>query len=445
MGSEQKSQTKLSTQDLFGDILGEVESAWESHGRRSVASSAERSESSESATNGYSRLNPANESSESETAKLPDPPVSEPAASAAQDGERAASEPSGSEPASAATESAQTKPSAMPFSAPETRQELPPNGQAAATTPMSKLHQEDPDPQPDVAPPAGRPGAGSEASGGEASPTDSQEVRLSDSAGPEPAGAQMPRSTPDVASLLEPEDVEAEGDSGEAADEAPAQDLVGTGYLPWLEEKRATNWARLAAMAAVVAVAGLAVWWFALRPADAGSDPIQPSAGLTEPQAQPSESFIAELEQDAQGEGEVIEAVTAQDEIAAVVEPPQETQPPVEQTTQPPATQGAERATDQVATRPVNQAPQQAGPTVAELEVMIAGQLAAQERRLRQQLEEQRRQLEEEIARLEAANADRAQTPVTDAEPAAGEAASEAGAATAAGADGEVAPAGTAE
>jgi len=151
---------------------------------------------------------------------------------------------------------------------------------------------------------------------------------------------------------------------GVAQIDDPLQD--SSAYMPWAEETSITDWRRLAAMAAAIGVIALAVWWFAFR------EPSSP-ANITQP-AQPDNAA----------------------EAVVVREPqlgPAESVP----------TDRQEAGTDQPATleQEVSAPAESTTPTEAQLKAWLDRELAVRERRLRATFAEQQRQLEAEIERIE--------------------------------------------
>lgn len=397
MGSSETSQKKVSTHDLFGDILGEVESAWEKRKQGGGAQLEGRStsERNDDGANRRASAAPAEASSELETARL---------------------EPSSND--RAVPDRATTEPEIAPFEAPHPSRDLPQNGHrqqsvasgTGATAPETA--------EPELPTAADVPSA-SEQPTDELSTAERPTAERPTAAGPPTAKVESPPELPSAESSDRPASKtkapestavlpiqESQPANGPAAaaivgSEAPVDEdstLSSGPHLPWMEERSSTNWGRLAGMAAVVGLVALGVWWFALRPTGAALE-SEPPRVVTEP----SQSFIAEVEEQAVADAAAEEIVAASDEVTALVEPAAETptESQVDQVSadQPVGTQPADAAAA------VSPAPrQQTGPTAEQLEAMIAGQMAAQEQRLRATFEEQRRALEEQIARLEAAN-----------------------------------------
>lgn len=405
MGSSETSQKKISTQELFGDILGEVESAWEKRKQAGSASSATPQAASESTAPDSSEVETA--AFEPQAAELPTP------------------EPSMPEPPT--PESAEEEPPVEAFTAPDPNQELAENGHqvgsdipapnapapdsAAASPAVSEAA-----PSPSTATPKPSAPEASEVAAARAEITSAETTRTETAetaeleappVAPGEAAAEASATTVSPTAELPKTEASIAAQTGTAESE-PATDPMTTNVevrhpsMPWLEEHSPTNWARLSAMAAVVGLIGLGVWWFALRPADTATN-SEPPAVVTEP----ADSFIAGIEEQGAVPAQPQGAVNAEDEVTALVEPPAGDPPTVGV----PGQLDGDAAVERPA---ASTEPAQSGPTTAELEAMIATRVAAQERRLRADLDEQRRILEEKIARLEAANAAEAEEPTAE-------------------------------
>ncbi len=170
---------------------------------------------------------------------------------------------------------------------------------------------------------------------------------------------------------------------------AKVEAIESTAYMPWMEDGSGTNWARLAAMALLVGVFGLIVWWFAFRQTTGATDATGATSSAVSTAADvatPIAPVTQSPEQTIPAAGELIPGQTGE--------------------------QADELTTAELAVALVSGSTEVDGPTVESSGVVatqerisawLDSEMAVREQRLRAVFDEQRRQIEEEIARIELA------------------------------------------